>query len=261
MSELKIELPKQVQKATKVVPSSLILFGLPKSGKTTALAELPNVLFIDVERGSDFIDTMRLQPPLDLGPVGLYNWFKKVCQEIKDAGRPYDYVVIDTVSYLDEKSEWIGTWNYMNSVQGKKFNRNDAGKMLEPDSVDYNSVHNIPDGNGYRFSRKVMTDIFDMSKDLGKVCTIYVCHVKDKFVMSKLTNTEVRSMDLSLTGQVKNIYARDVDAIGYLYHKGGEVFISFKGNEDKIGGMRGNAHIQGFEGKLDWKQIFKLDNK
>ncbi len=259
MSEtLEIELPKIASNPTKTVPSSLILFGLPKSGKTTILSELPNFLNIDVEKGSDFIKTMRLQPPKDLGPVGVYNWLKAVVKKIKEDEYPYDFVGIDTISHLDELSEWIGTYNYMHSVQGKKFNRVD-GKMLEPDDPDYESVHTLPDGNGYRYSRKVMTEIFDMCKDLGRICTIFVCHVTDKYVLSKQTNTEVRSMDLSLTGKVRNIYSRDVDAIGYIYNKNGEVQISFKGNEEKLGGMRGNKHIQGYEGKLDWNQIFQLD--
>lgn len=256
-----IQLPTTQQAPTKDVPSSLILFGLPKCGKTTIISELPNCLNIDVEKGSDFVLTMRLQPPQDLGPVGIYNWFKQVVKAIKDAGRPYDFVAIETISYLDELSEWIGTYKYCMSVQGKKFNRDEKGEILDPDSPDYKSVHTLPDGAGYRYSRQVMTDIFDMCKDLGKICSIFVCHVTDKYVVSKLTNKEVRAVDLSLTGKVRNIYSRDVDAIGYVYQKGGSVHISFKGDEEKLGGMRGNNHIQGYEGILDWKSIFKLEAK
>lgn len=255
-------LPTEIQAATKTVPSSLIIFGLPKSGKTTAVAQLPNNLIIDVERGSDFVDALRLQPEKDVKPVGLFKWVKEVAQSIKDAGRPYDFVTIDTTSYLDEQSEWVGTYNYMNTSQGKKFNRVDSipgGEKLKPSDLGYESVHSIGEGYGYRYSRGAMTDLLDNLKDLGRICTIFICHVKDKFVVSKQSNTEVRSMDLSLTGKVRDIYARDIDAIGYLFHKDGQVQISFKGNEDKIGGMRGNKHIQGYEGPLDWNMIFKLE--
>ena len=263
----KIELPMVPSEPTKVVPSSLILFGLPKCGKTTICSQLPNSLIIDIERGSDFVKAMKLQPPKGVGPVAIFKWLKEVAKEIKEAGNPYDFVIIDTASYLDELSEWVGTYNYMNSVQGQSFNRvKDSfgkaikgGKMLSPDDPDYDSVHNIGEGYGYRYSRSAMTELLDSLKDLGKICTIFVCHVKDKFVVSKQTNTEVRTMDLSLTGKVKEIYSRDVDAIGYIWNKGGEVNISFRGNEDKIGGMRGNNHIQGYEGPLDWNKIFKLE--
>lgn len=259
----KIELPKIPLKPTKTVPSSMILFGLPKVGKTTILSKLPNCFNIDVESGASFIENLRLQPPADTGPVGVYQWFKDVVSEIKNSGHPYDFVCIDTISHLDQLSEWIGTFQYMNSAQGKSFNRVDnkkGGEFLPPDHPDYESVHTLPDGNGYRYSRKVMTDILDMCKGLGKVCTIFVCHVTDKYVLSKQTNTEVRALDFSLTGKVRNIYARDVDCIGYVWNKAGEMQVSFKGDEDKLGGMRGTEHIQGYEGRLDWDMIFKLGN-
>jgi len=260
MTELKIELPTTPIKPTKVVPSSLIIFGLPKCGKTTALSQLPNNLIIDVERGSDFIEGLKIQPPKDVKPVSLFKWLREVAKEIKNQGRPYDFVSIDTTSYLDEISEWVGTYNYMQTVQGKKFNRRD-GVTLKPDDPEYESVHTLAEGYGYRYSRAAMTNLFDEIKDLGKICTIFVCHVKDKFVVSKQSNTEVRAMDLSLTGKVRDIYTRDVDAIGYIWNKEGKVNISFRGNEDKIGGMRGDEHIQGYEGILDWNMIFQLDKK
>lgn len=261
-----IQLPIKPEAPTKTVPSSLILFGLPKVGKTTALSQLPNCLNIDLERGSNFVTTLRLQPPKGLGPVGVYNWFKKVVKKIKDEGNPYDFVAIETISYLDEIAEWVGTYNYCRTPQGKSFNREKdkngipirGGEILAPDDDEYESVHTLPDGNGYRYSRKVMMDILNMCKDLGKICTIFVAHVVDKFIISKQTNTEVRALDLSLTGKVKTIYAKEVDAVGYTFNKNGKLHISFKGSEDKLGGMRGADHMQGYEGELDWNMIFKL---
>lgn len=268
MAEITIELPKDIIKATKEVPSSLILFGLPKVGKTTELAKLPNILLVDPERGSDFVDVMKIQPPKDIKPVALFKWMKAVAKKIKDDGRHYDFVAVETMSFLDEISEWVGTYNYMNSPQGASFNRErdskgqaiKHGKMLMPDDPAYESVHSLGEGYGYRYSRAVMNELLDAYKDLGRICTIFVCHVTDKFVISKQSNTEVRAIDLSLTGKVKHIYSREVDAIGYIWNKGGQAQISFKGNEEKVGGMRGNKHIQGYEGPLDWKSIFKLEN-
>lgn len=251
-------LPTKKEAPTKDVPSSMILFGLPKVGKTTALSQLPNCLNIDIEKGSGYVDAMRIQPPLELGPVGIYNWLKKLAKTIKDAGRPYDFIAIETVSYLDELAEWIGTFQYMNSIQGKKFNRDDKGEMLDPDDPDYKSVHTLPDGAGYRFSRNVMTEMFDLFKDLSQICTIFVCHVTDKFVLSKTLNKEVRAIDLNLTGKVRNIYSRDVDAIAYVFQKANVLNVSFKGDEERTGGVRGNSSLQGYEGPLDWKMIFKL---
>ena len=263
-----IELPKEVTGPEREVPASMILFGLPKSGKTTAVATLPNSLIIDTERGSKYVTGRKISPSEDTKPVALFRWVSEVAKSIKEQGRPYDFVAIDTASYLDEMSEWVGTYNYMKTNQGKTFNRytqNNSpkpeliGSMIPFDDPLYDSVHSIGEGYGYRHSRKAMTDLLDECKSLGKICTIFICHVKDKYVISKQSNTEVRTMDLSLTGKVKDIYARDVDAIGYLWTKNGKTQISFKGNEDRIGGIRGSNGLQGYEGDLNWNQIFKLD--
>lgn len=258
----KINLPTQPSEPTKDVPSSLIIFGLPKCGKTTKFAELPNALNIDIERGTDFIKMMKIQPPAGLGPVGVFAWLREAAKEVKDAGNPYDFVIVETISYLDELAEWKGTWDYMNSIQGKSFNRVDGqkgGAFLAFDHPEYQSVHTLADGAGYRWSRQAMTSIFDACKGLGKVCTIFSCHTADKSIVTRQTNTEVKTMDLSLTGKVKQILSRDVDAIGYVWNKDGVLHISFKGDESKLGGMRGNNHIQGYEGPLDWDMIFKLN--
>jgi AAA domain-containing protein len=257
----KLILPKGPMAPTRTAPRTAIWFGLPKCGKTTELSKLPNHLNIDAEKGSDMVTATRIQPPLDAGPVAVFNWVKEVAATIKEEGRPYDHVIIETLSYLDELSEWVGTFNYMNSPQGKKFNRVEGiegGPLLKPTSKDYESVHDIGQGYGYRWSREAMVDIFDTTKDLGRICTHYVCHISDKYIASKNdAATQIRVMELSLTGKLKNIIPRDVDAIGYLYQKNGVINVSFKGSEEKSGGIRGEGSpLQGYEGPLDWNMIF-----
>lgn len=215
---------------------------------------------VDLEYGSDFVDCLKLQPPRTLGPVGLFNWTKAVAAKIKADGKPYDFVCWDTLSRMDELSEWVGTWDYMNSLQGKKFNKGADGKHLKYKDPDYISVLQELGQNGWKWVRDAMTDLIDDLRDTGKICTIFVCHVAEKMVVSKETNTDVRAIEIALTGKLRNIFCRDVDAIAYVYNKDGELQVSFKGNQEKMGGMRGCDHLQGFEGKLDWKQIFKLEN-
>jgi hypothetical protein len=253
-----IVLPSKPVKASAINPESMILFGLPKCGKTRTIMDektgLKNCLLIDVENGSNHYSGLKMQVPEGYGPVSTFNWLKKVAQTIKDSGKPYDYVAIDTLSYLDEISEWVGTYRYMQRP-GNKFNMKD-GVPLKPTDPNYESVHTVPEGYGYRWSREAMMDIFSQLKGLGKICTIFICHVADKYVLSKQTNQEVRVIDLSLTGKLRNIIARDVDAIGYVWNEDGQMQISFKGSEEKVGGIRGANHIQGYEGPLEWDKIF-----
>lgn len=264
-SETSIVLPTAISKADRVNAQNMVLFGLAKTGKTTALGQLPNCLLIDVEDGSGFIDAVKMKIPEGLGPVARFQWLKDVAKQIRVAGKPYDYVAIDTFSMIDEWSEWVGTYRYMQSGQGKSFNRyNDKdhpnekakwGSMLPPDHPDYESVHTLPQGYGYRWSRQEVLDMYETLAGLGRICTIFVCHVADKSIVSKLSNQEVVTRDLALTGKVKDILTRKVDAIGYLYNTDGEAHISFEGNEEKIGGNRAK-HLAGFNGPLDWSKVF-----
>ena len=64
-------LPTQPIPAVSTNPTFLILYGRPKTGKTSALAQLPNNLIIDLEGGSQFIDAMAVQARSvkDLGEI------------------------------------------------------------------------------------------------------------------------------------------------------------------------------------------------
>ena len=264
-----IVLPTAPRKATAVNPESICIYGKPKVGKTTVLSELPNNLIIDTERGTAFIDGLVMQPPEGTGPVGIRTWLKDVAKKIRDEGRPYDYVSIDTLSQLDIYSEWWGTWDYMHSIAGKKFNRktDDLGNlvygqdgksiMLRPDDPTYESVLTLANGYGYQHTRSAFMEVFDMLKGLGKNCTIFVCHVADKMIGEK-NGEQVMVKDLALTGKLRDMLPRIVDATANVWNDDGKMMISFKGNEEKLGGVRGK-HLPGYVGPLDWNFIFRKE--
>lgn len=263
---MEITLPTEKQKPQAVNPRTLVISGKHKVGKTSALAELENCAIIDVEDGTAFIEGIVIKCPPEYGPVSKFRWLKDVAKKIKDAGKPYDYVAIDTISQLDIDSEWQGTWLYMNSVTGKKFNRKTDGKgdlvkdstgatiMLKPDDPEYESVLSLGQGYGYKWTREAMMDIFDTLKDLGKVCTIFISHVADKMIAEK-SGEQVMVKDLALTGKVRDLIPRLVDGIGTVWNEDGQLMISFVANEDKIGGIRAK-HLKGYSGNLDWSKIF-----
>ncbi len=162
-----------------------ILFGKEKCGKTTALSQLKNCLIIDTEQGSLLTAATAIIVPKDRGPVGKMQWLKKVAEKLAESDKKYDYLAIDTLSEVNDWAEWSGTYRYMNTVQGKSFNRvKDAngnpiknGDLLDPSSDDYLSVHTLPDGNGYKWSREEVINIFNMFQNLAEKCVFYVCHI------------------------------------------------------------------------------------
>lgn len=56
-----IVLPTEKVKAKVKNPRFLILFGKPKSGKTTIVSELHDNLIIDLEGGSEFLEALSVQ--------------------------------------------------------------------------------------------------------------------------------------------------------------------------------------------------------
>jgi len=153
----------------------------------------------------------------------------------------------------DNKMEWseiVGTYNYMNQSQGKKFNRVgeiETGKMIMHTDPKFETVHSIGQGYGYRYSREAMTNWYDKLLEIlisEKVkYIILLSHVKDKLVESK-NGDSVETIDINLTGKVKSIFASRVDAIGHFYRKDGKGYISYDNEYKVICGGR-CAHLDG----------------
>lgn len=254
-----IVLPTAPREATRKVPRTMVIYGKPKSGKTSAISNLKNALIVDTENGSAFVKGMVISPPDKYGPVKRYNWLKELATKITSEGKPYDYVIIDTLSQLDIESEWVGTRKYMSSISGKKFNREIkdgiTGREYKPSEPEYESVHTLGQGYGYRYSREAMLDLIDAFKECAKICTIFICHVMDKMVGEK-DGEIIYTKDMALTGKVRDIVTRTVDAIATVWTEDSQLMISFEGNKDKIGGMRGMDHLQNYSGPLEWNKIF-----
>lgn len=261
MSDI-IEFPT-VPHEPEINMGSCILFGKEKCGKTTVLSQLPNCLIVDTEHGTKNLKALSLNVPSDRGPVGKMQWLKKVGEQLCSMEKKYDYIALDTLTEVNEWAEWSGTWRYMNSVQGKSFNRvkdshgnpTKGGEFLAPDSDDYESVHGLPDGNGYKWSREEVMSVFNLFQRAAAKCVIYVCHVEDKFVDAKESTDTIVPKQLALTGKLRGILPRKVDGIGYVYNDKGVIKVNFSGGDDKLGGNRA-THLRGYNGPLDWTKIF-----
>lgn len=236
MSEIK--LPESMTKAVGKSPSTILFYTKPKQGKTTALSLLKDSLLIDTEKGSDFVDAFKIQVDITKPEHEQAEEFVNICRAIYMAGYDkttkvytpkYKYIIVDTFTRLDSWAEIVGTINYMSKAQGKKFNTNADGTKISPTSKDFETVHDIPQGYGYKHSREVMLDWYN------KICmlaprTIFVCHVKEKLVATSLGEA-VSTKEINLTGKVKDIIASKVDTIMYGYRDGNKFMVSFSGED------------------------------
>lgn len=233
-----IVLPTEKVKANSQSPKNLIIFSKPKVGKTSLLAELENSLLIDLEEGSDFVDAVKIQ-------ARSWEDLKAIGQEIKKAGNPYKYIILDTITALEEICIPYAEVLYSKKPMGKGWFKEDANGKLDRASgkAQYGNILNLPNGAGYAYLREAMSKVIDFIKSLAPRI-ILVGHIKD--VQLEKAGAEFTSSDLDLTGKIKRILSSQSDAIGYLYRKGNQNILSFATNDSVACGAR-PSHLRNQE--------------
>lgn len=243
-----IVLPTNKVPATSTNPHFLIIYGRPKSGKTSSLAQLEGNLIIDLEGGSTFIDALAVQAR-DVNTLG------EIAQAIRaknsEVGHSfYKRITIDNATRLEEICLPYAATLYRQTPVAKNWKGTD--------------VRTLPNGSGYFYIRQAVRKVIDMFRDLCDEF-ILVGHVKD--VQVDQNGEELSEMALDLVGKLSSIICGEADAIGYLYRKGNETHISFKGGDGTIKEARA-PHLRGKDiviakgnddGTIttDWKQIYK----
>lgn len=189
-----IELPKAKIPAETQDPKYLILFGLPKVGKTTVLSTLENNLILDFENGSTYIDALKMK-------VDSLKTLKEIIKAIKDAGRPYKYITIDTITAVEEMAKPVALTLYRNSP------------VFSDRYADVTDITRLPNGSGYTFLRQAIEAIVDLVASAAD--NIIICgHVKDT-ALNEGIDGQVK--DLDLAGKTKRILSAKSDAIGFVH--------------------------------------------
>lgn len=243
-----MEFKKEFKDEILEYPKHLILYAKPKLGKTDLVSRLPDLGLVDIEGGSDYIKgythVVRDADPM----VTLANLDK--CLDWLIAEQPYKYVAFDTMTALDDLSEIGGTYDYMASSQGKKWNRigDDLiakypelaaakGQEIPHTSQFFEPVTSLGEGYGYRWTRNFYNRYFEKMKLAAPRC-IFICHIKDKFIESK-TGEQIAGREINLTGKLKSITTSFVDTIAYLNRgKDGNTYLSFQSGESVAEGSR-----------------------
>lgn len=237
-----MEIPNTPREPKNKNPNVMLIYSVPKAGKTTVTSRLSDSLFLELEPGGADYVTGRVMD------VNNPKEFEEALQLLeKSTEKVCEYLIVDTVTKMDEWSEIVGTYKYMNKPQGKKFNRDDKDQAIRHTDPRFETVHELGQGYGYQHSRTVMTDWYDRILNLiptGKVkYIILVAHVKDKLVETRKGDV-VDTIDINLTGKVKSIYASRVDAVGFFYRKDKQGILNFNNDYKVVCGGR-CAHLDG----------------
>ena len=161
-----MELPTQVIKSKTVNPSLLTVFGQSKVGKTTMLSKLNNCLIIDTEKGTRYVDALKVH-------VNNSTELKEVVKALKgDEGTVYDYLALDTI---DNVVSWF------------------EKDVARDNNVD--SFAKIPFGDGYN---QVRTRVMNMITALMDCCdhVIIIGHRKKTIIGNESVEVNVSSLDL-----------------------------------------------------------------
>lgn len=241
-----ITLPTEPLPATRTNPKILLLYGMPKVGKTEELTKLPNNLILDLEDGSAYFPCLRVNITKTGELDEVFDDIMEKGKERAKAGKkgddifPYKYISIDTVDLLEEMAERSATVKYKNSIIGNTFKGD--------------TVLDLPKGAGYGHIRK---EVMEKIIKLSKVCKalIITSHVKEKLLDKG--GVEVSSTDISLAGKLAGIVCSKADAIGYMYRDpDGVLCVNFVTlQETSVMGGRAQ-HLKGQDFPFDWSKIF-----
>lgn len=197
-------------------PKYLILFGLPKVGKTTILSTLDNNLILDMENGSTYVDALKIK-------INTLKELKEAVKAIKEAGKPYKFITIDTITAVEEMAKPLAIQLYQNSP------------MFSPKYADVKDVTQLPNGSGWAFLRQGVEMIVDLVASATD--NLIICgHVKDTALSESM---EGSVKDLDLGGKLKRILSAKSDAIGFVHRdEDSNLCIQFGTNGEVLTGAR-----------------------
>ena len=221
-------LKKVKRKVVSTNPSTLLLYGAPKVGKTTMLSVLDDCLIIDTEKGSRMIEGY-------IEEVNSREELINTLIEIKESKDvSYKYIAIDTI---DKVAEWA------------------ERQVCKEEGVA--AIGDLAFGKGYGMVREKVSRTLSAFKEVAEHLII-IGHRKVAYAVTE-GNPIVIPESIDLTGKLKNVIMAGCDAIGYVYRNEDELMVSFKANDAIEAGSR-CPHLKGKEVKFKWKNIYK-ENK
>ena len=205
-------LPTKTVKPTKDAPDIMLLISPPKTGKTEAAAALTRLcesaILLDCEprEGSKYTEARKLV-------IDSLIQLKEVCDAIEQAGKPYQYVVIDSITAIQD-------WMIDYCIEKCK-------KTNDPDYLKTKNLFRMNRGKGWVMLREEFGRLLNRLARLGQH-VIFIGHVKDKEIFENVELSEtsatlrerkitkVSANILDLFGQTRGNVVGLVDLAGVL---------------------------------------------
>jgi hypothetical protein len=178
-------LPTQKTKITKDLNrQNILIYGLPKAGKSSLAAEFPNTLFVATEDGHKHLEVFKVDAP---------NWpqFIQTCGELKQGGHNFKTIVIDIADWLYKHCE-----DYICQKHGVE------------------APADLPYGKGFSLVKAEFVRTMNKINMMG-ISIVFISHAKEKEIKSK--NSSFTMMGTSMTGSAEQVIAGMCDLIFYCY--------------------------------------------
>lgn len=218
-------LPKEKVKKKTDNPKNLIMFGLPKVGKTTLLSMLPKCLILDFEEGTDYVESYSVK-------IKNYKDLYLAAKELRGSPGQFEFVAFDTTTALEDMAIPYANKLYRDTPMGRNFDPSE-------------NILNLPNGAGYQYLRTAVQKMIGWF-DNTVPNIILIGHVKEKSLNEN--GTELNIKDLDLTGKIGRILSAASDAICYVYRdtETGNVLANFGDGSSVLCGAR----IEELSGKV-----------
>jgi hypothetical protein len=221
-----MELPTSKSPAVKQDPGYLLIYGAPKAGKTSTIAQLDDCLIIDTERGTEYVESMKVY-------VDNLSEYTALSKTLAQSDKKYSYIALDTV---DNLASWV-----------------------EQFICKQNAVATIGDmeyGKGFALVREAVVKAIMKLREFATKGIIIVGHTKRSTIIDEDHNKVIDINELNLTGKLKNELMSAADAIGFVFRENGELKISFKSGSDNTQTGSRCPHLADKILDFKWEHIF-----
>lgn len=167
------------------------------------------------ENGSKFVEALKVK-------IDNVKDLKETIKAIKEAGKPYKYITIDTITAVEEMAKPIALQMWKQSP-------------IYTDKYEVKDITQVPNGAGYSFWRQAVEAIVDLIASATD--NIILCgHVKDAALAENVSGS---LKQLDLTGKTSRILSARSDAIGFVHRdEDSNLCINFGQNGEILTGAR-----------------------
>lgn len=221
-----MELPKKKTPASKQDPGLLLIYGAPKAGKTSTIATLDDCLIIDTEKGTEYVDSMKVN-------VNSLSDYTELSQALAKSENRYRYIALDTI---DNLAGWIEQY------------------VCKQHAVA--TIGDMEYGKGFALVREAVMKAVMKLKEFATDGIIVVGHTKRSTIVDEDHSKVIDINELNLTGKLKNELMSAADAIGFVFREDGNLKISFKTGSDNTQTGSRCPHLANQVLDFEWNKIF-----